>query len=66
MNVEILYFAILRERVGRDRESLDLPAGADVRAARRDWLPASGVGARRARPPAPSSRERRGRKGTES
>ena len=35
MRVEILYFAILRERVGRERESLDLPAGADVRAARR-------------------------------
>ena len=35
MNVEILYFAILRERVGRERETLDLPAGADVRAARR-------------------------------
>jgi molybdopterin synthase catalytic subunit len=35
VNVEILYFAILRERVGRERETLDLPAGADVRAARR-------------------------------
>ena len=35
MRVEILYFAILRERAGRDREILDLPAGADVRAARR-------------------------------
>lgn len=35
MNVEILYFAILRERVGRERETLDLPAGADVGAARR-------------------------------
>ena len=35
MNVEVLYFAILRERVGRERETLDLPAGADVRAARR-------------------------------
>ena len=35
MNVEVLYFAVLRERVGRERETLDLPAGADVRAARR-------------------------------
>jgi len=35
VNVEILYFAILRERVGRERETLDLPAGADVGAARR-------------------------------
>jgi molybdopterin synthase catalytic subunit len=35
VNVEVLYFAVLRERVGRERETLDLPAGADVRAARR-------------------------------
>ena len=35
MRVEILYFAILRERAGRDHESIELPAGADVRAARR-------------------------------
>jgi len=41
-------------------------AAAARLSARRDWLPASGVGARRARPPAPSSRERRGRKGNES
>lgn len=34
MRVEILYFAILRERVGCERESVDLPDGADVRAAR--------------------------------
>ena len=34
MRVEVLYFAILRERVGRERESLELPGGADVRAAR--------------------------------
>ena len=34
MRVEILYFAVLRERVGRERETLELPAGADVRAAR--------------------------------
>jgi MoaE-MoaD fusion protein len=35
VNVEVLYFAILRERVRRERESFDLPAGADVRTARR-------------------------------
>jgi len=34
VRVEILYFAVLRERVRRDRESLDLPEGADVGAAR--------------------------------
>lgn len=34
MRVEVLYFAILRERVGRERESLELPDGADVRTAR--------------------------------
>ena len=34
MRVEILYFAVLRERVGRDREILELPDGADVGAAR--------------------------------
>jgi len=34
VRVEVLYFAILRERVGRERESLELPDGADVRTAR--------------------------------
>jgi molybdopterin synthase catalytic subunit len=34
VRVEILYFAILRERAGRAREPLDLPDGADVSAAR--------------------------------
>ena len=34
MRIEILYFAILRERAGRDRETLELPDGADVAAAR--------------------------------
>jgi molybdopterin synthase catalytic subunit len=34
VRVEILYFAVLRERVGKDRESLELPDGADVGAAR--------------------------------
>jgi len=34
VRVHVLYFAILRERVGREREELELPPGADVRAAR--------------------------------
>ena len=34
MRIEILYFAVLRERAGRDRETLELPDGADVAAAR--------------------------------
>jgi len=34
VRIEILYFAILRERAGRDRETLELPDGADVAAAR--------------------------------
>jgi molybdopterin converting factor subunit 1 len=34
VRVEVLYFAVLRERVGRDGESLELPAGSRVREAR--------------------------------
>jgi molybdopterin synthase catalytic subunit len=34
VRVQILYFAVLRERVGREREDLELADGADVRAAR--------------------------------
>jgi molybdopterin converting factor subunit 1 len=34
MRIEILYFAILRERVRLDRETVELPAGATVRDAR--------------------------------
>jgi MoaE-MoaD fusion protein len=34
VRVDVLFFAILRERAGRDRESYDLANGADVRAAR--------------------------------
>jgi len=34
VRIEILYFAVLRERVGRERETLELPDGADVAAAR--------------------------------
>ena len=34
MRVHVLYFAILRERLGREDETLELPPGADVQAAR--------------------------------
>ncbi len=34
MRVHVLYFAMLRERVGCERDTFELPAGADVRAAR--------------------------------
>jgi molybdopterin synthase catalytic subunit len=34
LRIHVLYFAMLRERVRRDRESYELPEGADVRAAR--------------------------------
>ena len=32
MKIRVLYFASLRERIGRREEALDLPAGADVTA----------------------------------
>ena len=34
MRVHVLYFAVLRERIGLDHEELDLASGADVQAAR--------------------------------
>ena len=34
MRVHVLYFAILRERLGRESDTLELSPGADVRAAR--------------------------------
>jgi molybdopterin synthase catalytic subunit len=34
VRIHVLYFAMLRERVRRDRESYELADGADVRAAR--------------------------------
>jgi molybdopterin synthase catalytic subunit len=34
VRVEVLYFAMLRERARRDDETLELPPGARVRAAR--------------------------------
>jgi sulfur-carrier protein len=38
MKVTVLYFAALRETLGRDRESLDLPAGVATAGSLRDWL----------------------------
>jgi molybdopterin synthase catalytic subunit len=34
LTVRVLYFAVLRERLGLERETLELEAGADVAAAR--------------------------------
>lgn len=42
MKVNVLYFARLREAVGRDREEVDVPAGVATVAALRDWLIARG------------------------
>ncbi len=42
MRVKVLYFARLREAIGRDREELDLPSGVTTVAALRDWLIARG------------------------
>ena len=36
MRVRVLYFAVVRERLGRDEETLELAAGADVAAAWRE------------------------------
>lgn len=42
MKVKVLYFARLREAIGRDREELELPSGVANVAALRDWLIARG------------------------
>jgi molybdopterin converting factor small subunit len=34
MKVEVLYFAVLRERIRLDQETVELPAGASVADAR--------------------------------
>ena len=36
MRVRVLYFAVVRERIGRDQEELELPAGATAEAAWRE------------------------------
>jgi molybdopterin synthase sulfur carrier subunit len=43
VKVTVLYFARLREAIGRDREELDLPAGVDRIGALRAWLVARGA-----------------------
>jgi len=43
MKVTVLYFARLREAVGRDRESLELPADVVTVGALRHWLIARGA-----------------------
>ncbi len=42
MSVKILYFAGLREALGRASENVDLPAGIATVGALRDWLAAAG------------------------
>ncbi len=42
MNVTVLYFAALRERIGRTREQCELPAGVDTVDALRVWLSTRG------------------------
>lgn len=42
MKVTVLYFARLREALGRDREQLELPAGVATVGALRQWLVARG------------------------
>jgi molybdopterin synthase sulfur carrier subunit len=43
MKVTVLYFARLREAVGRDREALELPAEVSTVGALRAWLIARGA-----------------------
>lgn len=42
MSVQILYFAGLKEALGRSGEAIDLPAGVATVGALRDWLVAQG------------------------
>ncbi|MFN3565229.1 MAG: molybdopterin converting factor subunit 1 [Burkholderiaceae bacterium] len=42
MKVKVLYFARLREAIGRDGEELELPSGVADVAALREWLAARG------------------------
>lgn len=43
MKITVLYFARLREAVGRDREALELPADVTTVAQLRRWLIARGA-----------------------
>ena len=40
--IDVLYFAGLREALGRDRETLELPIGVDTAGALRAWLGSRG------------------------
>ena len=42
MSVNVLYFAGLREALGRSGETIELPAGIDTVGALRDWLVSQG------------------------
>ncbi len=42
MSVKVLYFAGLREALGRSGETVELPAGIDTVGALRDWLVGQG------------------------
>ena len=42
MNVTVMYFAVLRERIGCAREECELPSGVSTVGALRDWLVARG------------------------
>ena len=44
MSLKILYFASLKEALGRGSESIELPAGVTTVGALRDWLVAQGTG----------------------
>jgi molybdopterin synthase sulfur carrier subunit len=45
VSIQVLYFASLKEALGKSSESLDLPAGIATVGALRDWLVAEGRGA---------------------
>jgi molybdopterin synthase sulfur carrier subunit len=45
VSIQVLYFASLKEALGKSGESLDLPAGITTVGALRDWLVAEGRGA---------------------
>ena len=45
MSIQVLYFASLKEALGKSSESLDLPAGITTVGTLRDWLVAEGRGA---------------------
>ena len=42
MSLNVLYFAGLREALGRSGETIELPAGIDTVGALRDWLVSQG------------------------